>query len=123
MTGEPDAVAAAWDAEYRGGRYVGDPPVGFTADILAAAQAQQATTGVYLGCGSGRNLVPLLDAGLDLIGVDIAAVAIDQLRQRRPDRAGRLIHGDLAALPAGQPWPLVIGIQVFILAAWSVSSG
>jgi SAM-dependent methyltransferase len=105
-------AAAAWDAEYAGGRYRDEPPVDFVRDIVAAAAAQGLHSGVYIGCGNGRNLLPLLDAGLDLIGLDISAEAIGQLRDRRPDRTGKLIVGDLTALPQ-TAHGLVIGIQVF----------
>jgi SAM-dependent methyltransferase len=107
------AVAGAWDAEYRAGRYAGAAPDGFVADIVAAAAAQGLSRGLYIGCGNGRNLVPLLDAGLDLTGLDISPEAITQLRARRPDRADRLIMGDLSALPSAARYDLVIGIQVF----------
>jgi SAM-dependent methyltransferase len=50
--------------------------------------------GLYIGCGNGRNLVPMSDAGLDLIGLDISAQAITQLHRRKPG-AARLIVGDL----------------------------
>jgi hypothetical protein len=81
-------VAASWDAEYGAGRYAGAPPDGFVADIIAAATRHGLSRGLYIGCGNGRNLVPLLDAGLDLTGLDISPEAIAQLRVRRPDRAG-----------------------------------
>jgi SAM-dependent methyltransferase len=106
-------VAASWDAEYAAGRYAGVAPDGFVADIAAAAAAHRLSQGLYIGCGNGRNLVPLLDAGLDLTGLDISRAAISQLRSRRPDRAGRLIVGDLAALRRDVRFDLVIGIQVF----------
>ncbi|MGH3671468.1 MAG: class I SAM-dependent methyltransferase [Pseudonocardiaceae bacterium] len=106
-------VAASWNAEYANGRYRGEPPVAFVADILTAARRHQLTRGLYIGCGNGRNLIPLLDAGLDLVGLDISTEAIAQLRQRRPDRAADLIVGDLSALPASARYDLVVGIQVF----------
>jgi hypothetical protein len=106
-------AASAWDAEYTHGRYRDEPPVEFVGDILATAEGQRLRSGVYVGCGNGRNLLPMLDAGLDLTGLDISAEAIDQLRRRRPDRAEKLIVGDLAALPASARYELVIGIQVF----------
>jgi SAM-dependent methyltransferase len=105
--------AAAWDAEYAAGRYAGDPPVDFVRDIAAAAGQRGLRHGLYIGCGNGRNLLPLLDAGLDLTGLDISRQAIAQLRRRRPDRAGRLIAGDLSALPRSARYDLIIGIQVF----------
>ena len=106
-------AAARWDAEYAAGRYAADPPVDFVRDILAAATQRGLRHGIYVGCGNGRNLVPMLDAGLDLTGLDISAEAIGQLRRRRPDRADRLVVGDLSALPAEAPYDLVIGVQVF----------
>jgi SAM-dependent methyltransferase len=107
------AAAASWDAEYVKGRYRGEPPVGFTQDIIRAAAARGLTQGLYIGCGNGRNLLPLLAAGLDLTGLDISARAISQMRRRRPDLGRKLIVGDLAALPPAARYQLVIGIQVF----------
>lgn len=106
-------LAAAWDAEYSAGRYRDDPPVGFTRDIRAAARQAGVTRGLYVGCGNGRNYLPLVAGGLDLTGLDISAAAIAQLTSRAPGRRDRLICGDPTALPPGAAWPLVIGIQVF----------
>lgn len=105
--------AAAWDAQYAAGRYAGDRPVGFTRDILAAARHAGLTRGLYIGCGNGRNYLPLVGGGLDLTGLDISAAAIAQLTAHAPHRRDRLRHGDLSALPAAASYPLVIGIQVF----------
>jgi SAM-dependent methyltransferase len=109
------AAAVAWDAEYRTGRYEHEPPVGFLADVLAAARAGGlgSAAGLYLGCGNGRNYLPLVEAGLDLVGLDVSLVALERLARRAPDRRQRLVHGTLDALPAGQTYPIVIGIQVF----------
>ena len=78
----------------------------FVRDIIAAAAQRGLQHGLYVGCGSGRNLIPLLDAGLDLTGLDISRQAIAHLRARRPDRAGQLITGDLARCPRrpGMTW-------------------
>lgn len=106
-------AADAWDQEYRRGRYHDEPPVAFVEEILAAARKADIDSGLYVGCGNGRNLLPLVDGGIDLLGLDVSAEAVRQLADRRPDRAGRLVHGDLDALPSGSSWPLVVGIQVF----------
>jgi hypothetical protein len=95
------STAAAWDTEYRAGRYRDEPPVTFTQDILAAARETGPDRGLYIGCGNGRNYLPLVAAGLDLTGLDISAAAIAQLASRAPGRRDRLIRGDLTALPAG----------------------
>ena len=109
MAGE---VARAWDAEYAAGRYTREPPVTFVTDIVAAARAAGVDHGLYIGCGNGRNYVPLNAAGLDLTGLDISPTAIAQLAGRLPERRDRLVTGDLSALPAGQRFPLVVAIQV-----------
>jgi 2-polyprenyl-3-methyl-5-hydroxy-6-metoxy-1,4-benzoquinol methylase len=108
-----ESAAAAWNAEYRAGRYRHEPPVAFTGDILAAARASGLTCGIYVGCGNGRNYLPLVAGGLDLTGLDISATAIAQLAARAPHSRLNLICGDLTALPPAATYPLVIGIQVF----------
>jgi hypothetical protein len=113
MSEAADRTAAAWDAEYAAGRYRDEPPVAFVHDILAAARAAGVSGGLYIGCGNGRNYLPLAAHGLDLTGLDISANAIAELTARAPRRRDRLVHGDLTALPEGQTYPLVIGIQVF----------
>lgn len=105
--------ATAWDAEYRDGRYRDEPPVPFIHDILAAARPAGLARGLYVGCGNGRNYLPLVANGLDLTVLDISPVAIAQLAGRDPHRRDRLVCGDLTALPDGTSYPVVIGIQVF----------
>ena len=105
-------AAASWDAEYASGRYRHEPPVGFARDIIDAARSRNLARGLYIGCGNGRNFIPLSEAGLDLIGLDISARAVAQLRQRRPSTAG-LIVGGIDALRPSAEFDLVIGIQVF----------
>jgi hypothetical protein len=108
-------VAARWDDEYRKGRYVDERPVPFVGDIATAVRELRPAddVGIYIGCGNGRNYIPLVEAGLDLTGIDVSATAIRQLAERRPDRVSRLVHGDITALPAGSKFGTVIGIQVF----------
>ena len=109
------SAAGVWDAEHAAGRYRDAPPVGFVGDIVDAARAHGFGTaeGLYVGCGSGRNYLPLVHAGLDLVGLDISGTAIEQLAVRAPERRTSLVHGDLTALPPGRTWPILIGIQVF----------
>ena len=103
------------DAEYEADRYRDEAPVEFVHDLVAAAQDAGliAATGLYIGCGNGRNYLPLVAAGLDLLGLDVSATALEQLGRRAPERRGDLVHGDLSALPDRLRFPLVIGIQVF----------
>ena len=112
MSGAAKATAS-WDAEYAGGRrYRDDPPVPFVDDIVLAAKYAGVSRGLYAGCGNGRNYIPLSEAGLELVGLDISEVAIGQLTERAPGFCDRLVVGDLTALPAEAVYPLVISIQV-----------
>lgn len=118
MTARPDRLdgaAEAWDAEYATGRYRDQPPLPFVADILSAVREHDplGAEGLYVGCGNGRNYLPLVQAGLDLVGLDVSAAALAQLAERAAEHRARLIHGDLSALPAGAAYAVVIGLQVF----------
>ena len=109
---EAVTAARAWDAEYAAGRYSGEPPVAFVDDIVLAAKYAGVDRGLYIGCGNGRNYVPLTEAGLDLVGLDISATAVAQLTARFPERRDQFIVGGLSALPPGERFPLVAAIQV-----------
>lgn len=112
MTSARGRTAAAWNAEYTRGRYRDDPPVRFVREILAAARARGLRSGLEFGCGNGRNYLPLVRGGLDLLGVDLSPVAIEQLSARAPARAARLVCGDLSALPSRTRFEVVVAIQV-----------
>jgi len=108
-------IASAWDDEYATGRYVHEPPVAFADEILEVASSHglAGARGLYIGCGNGRNFLPLMSGGLDLQGIDISATAIAQLRKRLPDLANQLHVCQVGDLAEGLTFPLVIGIQVF----------
>jgi SAM-dependent methyltransferase len=100
---------------YEAGRYRGEPPVAFVEDILRAAGEAGflGDRGLYVGCGNGRNYVPLVERGLDLFGLDVSGGAIAQLAGRTSERRSRLVVGDLAAVRGTTRFPVVIAIQVF----------
>lgn len=77
--------------------------------------SSEAGVGLYVGCGNGRNYLPLIDAGFDLIGLDISPEAIRHLRKRRPTLpAQRLICDDfLGFQPSVAYFDYVVAIQVF----------
>lgn len=117
--GEPGRVPSAaevyWDAEFAQGRLRDLPPEPLVGEILAAAErfGLLAGEGLYIGAGNGRNYLPLVAGGLDMVALDVSAVGLAEIRARAPERAGRLVHGDLGALPEGARFGVVAGINVF----------
>lgn len=51
------------------------------------------------GCGAGRNLQFLLQAGVNVYGVDASAKALHQAQQLSPQPKHKFIQADVAALP------------------------
>ena len=86
-----------WDAEYRKGRYVAEPPVPFVGHILTTLQHAPSLRhgiGLYIGCGNGRNYLPLVHAGLHLYGLDLSPESLRQLAKRDSTRTSRLLCPD-----------------------------
>ncbi|MDI2127555.1 class I SAM-dependent methyltransferase [Yinghuangia seranimata] len=108
-------AAAYWDAEFAAGRFLDMAPDAFVDDVLGAARTHGLLPGpgLYIGPGNGRNLLPLVAGGLDLLGLDVSATALAAIRERAPERAGRLAHGDLSTLRPDERFPVVVGINVF----------
>jgi SAM-dependent methyltransferase len=115
---DPWLTAARWDAEYRDERYVDEPPLPFVDTIVETIKADPVGAtgvGLYVGCGNGRNYLPLVDAGLDLFGLDISPEAIRRLLERRPTlSAQRLLCDDFRTFQSPVPHlDYLIAIQVF----------
>jgi len=109
-------LAARWDAEYRQGRYAAEPPLPFVGQILAMLQEHQEAfegAGLYVGCGNGRNYLPLVDAGLQLYGLDLSPEALKHLTEQRSTLAPYLICEDFRHFQNAIPFSYLIAIQVF----------
>ena len=107
--------ADAWDAEYRSGRYDGEPPVAFANQIvefLAERPAHRNGEGLYVGCGNGRNYIMLSKAGLNIIGLDASVVGLRQIAGKEPWLAPRLACCDFLDY-AGGPFRYLISMQAF----------
>lgn len=107
-----DLIRERWDEEYRNGRYSGERPVDFVEDIAAALDKDTQKTGLYAGCGNGRNFIPLSKKGLYMRGIDVSQEAIDNLSKRHPEYSDRLQCADFRDL-SGITFDYVISIQVF----------
>lgn len=80
---------------------------------MRAYPAALAGVGLYVGCGNGRNYLPLVDAGLALHGLDISREALDQLSARRASLAPHLVSADFRALEIASPFDYLVAIPVF----------
>ncbi|RNJ78888.1 MAG: class I SAM-dependent methyltransferase [Nitrosopumilus sp. H8] len=108
-------LASRWDEEYQRGRYKDEPHIGFVRQIIETLEENpraRAGRGLYIGCGSGRNYIPLADSGLDIIGIDISRVAIERLSVRAPGLAGNITHADFEDYEAGM-FEYAVSIQTF----------
>jgi len=95
---------------------VAEPPLPFVGEVVATLRAHPealAGVGLYVGCGNGRNYLPLVDAGLNLHGLDISGEALDQLAARRPELAPRLTRADFRDLAFDRAFDYLVAIQVF----------
>lgn len=104
----------AWEQQYSAGRYLGEPPDPFISDVIGAARTAAVRDGLDIGCGNGRNLIPLLHAGIAMTGIDISATGIGQLRSHHPQYSDRVSVATVSDLPPTQRFDLVTGIQVFM---------
>ena len=102
---EPDAYANIvdlYDLEH------GD----FTEDIEFLLEIAALGSGsiVELGCGTGRVLVPLAEAGHSVIGVDTSGAMLAVARQRLHDDEATLVHGDMVDLDSlpGAPFGMIV---------------
>ena len=108
-------IARCWDAEYESGRYEGEPPIPFTHTILNALRERglSGARGLYVGCGNGRNYIPLASALPGLRGIDVSGTGLRRLLARAPDHAGRVLCKDFLAVVPDAPYDYVISIQAF----------
>lgn len=78
-------------------------------------EARQSRTPVLeLGCGTGRMLVPLVEAGIDVVGLEISPLMLDVARQKvaqlSPETQARatLIAGDMRDFALAQRFDRII---------------
>ena len=97
-------TAAGWEQGYkhhRDGALWGEEPICLIPYALKELAARNISSTVDLGCGDGRNLVPLCESGLECCGVDISETALSRAghRLRARGQTARLFKADLQNLP------------------------
>ena len=111
-----DCLSHVWDSEYRKGRYRTDPPLKFTIDIIRELKNNPSLMngqGLYVGCGNGRNYMPLAESGLKMIGLDVSSVALEMLSKRLPQCKDNLVCSDFLNYKPDIRFQYLIAIQVF----------
>jgi SAM-dependent methyltransferase len=81
--------------------------------VLRERDLVRSAVGLYVGCGNGRNYLPLVDGDANLIGLDVSGEAIERLRARRPNAHFPLVRGDFRTFRRDSPFDYLIAIQVF----------
>jgi SAM-dependent methyltransferase len=89
--------------DWENARTLGRRDIGFWTSAASRASGRV----LELGCGTGRILVPLMRAGVDVVGIDRAAAMLARVGQRarrspraaRGDRRPRIVRGDIRSLP------------------------
>jgi len=80
---------------------------------LACARAAGGRV-LELGCGTGRVLVPIAAAGLEVVGLDLSEAMLAKCREKlraqpaEAQRRARLLRGDMTDFNLGETFPLVI---------------
>jgi SAM-dependent methyltransferase len=113
VSGSPKLVSSNWDRAYKGGKYDYEGPVPLVADVidLISREGLQEAKGFYPGCGNGRNLIPLLEAGLHIEAEDISEVAIRQLKDKYQGVKARV--GDFMFSHGSEQYDYLLSIQLF----------
>ena len=113
---DPMKVQDSWNTVYfPGSKYKDESAIPFTKTIVKTLTVENLLKGkgLYNGCGNGRNYIPLVEEGLDLIGLDISDVALQQVADRMLHLKGKLICSPLSEYQPSHNFDYIIAIQVF----------
>ena len=107
-------IASRWDEQYEHGRYANESPIEFVSEILDSLKTNglDRELGLYLGCGNGRNYIPLRDKNLNILGIDISQSAISALVDLRPKYAQDLQCTSITGFEANHKFAYIIAIQI-----------
>lgn len=103
-----DGCAAFYDGDYEAAGYLDDVP--FYIEVARRAGGPV----LELGCGTGRVLLEIARAGIEIVGVDASAGMLARLRERlaaEPEavqRRVRVVAGDVRTVRLGERFPLIV---------------
>lgn len=83
MKGQEKQIIENWNKSYETGKYTNSPMTSnvekFYEDYLKNSEIK--TIG-FIGCGNGRNLIPLTKKGFATFGIDLSDIALKQLKEK-----------------------------------------
>ena len=79
-----------------------------TATVARVHELSSTGRGLELGVGTGRIALPLVDAGLEVVGIDASREMLDALRAKDHAHRVHAVFGDMADLPFGPTFSLVL---------------
>ena len=91
--------------------------LGVEGDVLFYVEEAHRSGGpvLELGCGTGRILIPIAGAGIDVVGLDLSPSMLDVLRGKLTTkvpvevaRRVKIVEGDMRQFSLGRRFPLVI---------------
>ncbi|MHC4970860.1 MAG: class I SAM-dependent methyltransferase [Planctomycetota bacterium] len=95
-----DVIARMYDQDYAELR----TPSGDVAFYVEEAERGGGPVAEF-GCGTGRILIPTLEAGLEAVGVDVSPEMLERVRAKRPD--AEVFVGDMRDHDLGRTFALV----------------
>lgn len=100
------SVSGGWENVYASHGTAGlwsDTPIPCIEEAVRTIVGRKATSVLDVGCGDGRNLVSLVDAGLTCVGVDVSPSALKSAISRLRGRAILVLDDavDLSSFPNG----------------------
>ena len=107
-------ISHRWNNQYNHGKYTNESPIEFVSDILDSLKTNglDRELGLYLGCGNGRNYIPLRNKNLNIFGIDISQSAISTLVDLYPKYAQDLQCTSITNFETNDKFAYIIAIQV-----------
>jgi len=101
MSDDQTRLKSGWDEAYQESGTASlwqEAPIPILDDLIKLLGSHSVKTVVDLGCGDGRNLVPLA-SHFNVVGVDLSQVALQRAAKKLCDKSAIYIVGDIERLP------------------------
>lgn len=112
-------IATFWDRQAIDWDHFVAPLEGDVAFSVEAAQ-EAGSAVLEIGCGTGRSLIPIAQAGVDIVGLDLSEKMLAQAWQKiaqldpQTQRRIQLVQGDMRDFALGRQFNLVLVTFAFV---------